>query len=254
MGLDGLLYLHTAGRLNETSLVCSDEPGSKWMSYGSLLSELPQTLISPPCPTPPPPAATLILPPVRSAPNARPGIPEGYGYAKEPWSRLWAYCFDANLFMILGAFPLGLVLATMGLVDAKTPELVYVFIGTWTFVPVLIAGCQAMFGTTLGKAMFGIKVLTHEGNKPSFIDAVKRNYQVLIQGLWCGIPFVYLFGAANFQSRLKKNIQPGWDGENSMAYQLNPDVKRIGTMWLAAFLVFVIRAIDKVIGEMAKSQ
>lgn len=262
MDLAGIAYLRSIGRLNDASLV-RPEGQEKWIQLGALpmpretnTSGLGEVLPAPPSLPPQVPPVPPMAQPAQHANvgtiQAAPGIPEVYGYASEPWSRLWAYTVDMHLLMIPTTYAIGYSIGLTGIFTSEDARLLAEplnlflgFIATWTLIPIFISASQSIFGTTPGKALFGIRVLASDGRKISFKTALSRNYKLLVSGLYGGLPILYLAGANNFLKNLRKNIQPNWDTDDSRAYQANPRKRRVGLMWLAAFVLLMVKAIEK---------
>ena len=181
----------------------------------------------------------------------RTNFPEGFLYAAKPWPRIWAYWADTLVFSLAGGFLIGLLSYWSG---SPTPEFVsnefaLSLLLSWTLIPFLIAMSQAAFGTTLGKALFGIRVLQPDGNNPSFGQAISRSYSVLVSGLYLGIPIAYLFGANKFIRDLQKGVKPSWDLGETSAYQCHPEKNRTGMMWVVAVLGILAIGLIKELGK-----
>ncbi len=50
-----------------------------------------------------------------------------------------------------------------------------------------------LFGTTLGKLLFGVRVRLRDGGRPTFLQYLGRVAWMYLSGLGLGIPFVALF-------------------------------------------------------------
>lgn len=255
----GVQYMEAVERINATSLIRVEGEGN-WVPFGSIREQIlgPRNATSGRTTSK---AGTVQ--PVATAtgqPLVGPGIPAGFGYAAEPWSRLWAYLVDRFLLMIPGNIVIALLLGLVGILEAldrvppeakmRPNQLGYLigFICCWTIVPSVIAASQAMFGTTPGKAMFGIRVLASDGSRPAFSVLLVRNYRVLTQGLFLNIPFLLLAGIAQFHRNLKKGVPPNWDDDQSRAYQRDPTKNRKSAMVGAVILVFALWWVDLVLG------
>ena len=251
MDIEGLKYLCTIDRLNDASLV-RPANGNSWVSLGSLLTggaPVPPPRINPPSPAVAPPQAK---------PKAV-GIPDGYEYASEPWSRIWAYWADSVFLGFFGSIGIGLVLGASGAItttnegEIKLLDFAIGMLAAWTVVPFGIALSQCFFGSTPGKALFGIRVWEQDGSKPTFPETLARNYKVLVNGLYLGIPIVYLFGVNQFLKNLKSGVQPVWDTENSRAFQYRPEKRRVWIMWIVAVFGLIVLAISKaIVGALAQ--
>lgn len=98
---------------------------------------------------------------------------------------------------------------------------IYIFAGTllWAFVE---ANLLSSIGTTPGKWLLGIRVITHQGNKPVLLEAFKRSMGVWWYGLGAGCaPFMPLMMAVNCV-RLMKNHPTTWDRKGRFIVTLRP--------------------------------
>ena len=81
-----------------------------------------------------------------------------------------------------------------------------------TFVASIISGLMiGATGTSLGKAIFGIKVLRKNKDKIGLIAGVGRDIEVWVKGLGLGIPIIALFTLINAYTSLKRNGTTSWD-------------------------------------------
>ena len=98
---------------------------------------------------------------------------------------------------------------------------IYIFAGTllWAFVE---ANLLSSIGTTPGKWLLGIRVITHQGNKPVLLEAFKRSIGVWWYGLGAGcIPFMPLMMSVNCM-RLINNRPTRWDRKGRFVVTLSP--------------------------------
>ncbi|MCH8685679.1 RDD family protein [Pedomonas mirosovicensis] len=128
------------------------------------------------------------------------GAPEEQGTVSglEPadaWQRFWARSFDIYLFTVAGVF-----------LVAQTPQawleheifttLVGQIITDLLFLPIALfldAIVYACFGTTPGKALAGLKLLTTHGDRLTLSQVIRRNLQIYIFGLGLGLPIIMLY-------------------------------------------------------------
>lgn len=127
------------------------------------------------------------------APQRRPsGLPPA-----GPWRRffarildVWTMCVPAGFFM--GAV-VGRIWPAFGLwmeTPSSTPVLSLIFLPLALLFEAVVFG---LFGTTLGKLLFGIRVTLHGGGRPTFLQYLGRMARMYLSGLGLGIPFVTLF-------------------------------------------------------------
>ena len=98
---------------------------------------------------------------------------------------------------------------------------IYIFAGTllWAFVE---ANLLSSIGTTPGKWLLGIRVITHQGNKPVLLEAFKRSMGVWWYGLGAGCaPLMPLMMVVNCV-RVMKNHPTTWDRKGRFIVTLRP--------------------------------
>jgi uncharacterized RDD family membrane protein YckC len=69
----------------------------------------------------------------------------------------------------------------------------------------------AFVGNTLGKVIFGIKILNHDGSRPGLVAFLAREIQVWIWGLGLGIPFLSLVAMLHAFTGLDEKNPTSWD-------------------------------------------
>lgn len=84
------------------------------------------------------------------------------------------------------------------------------------FLVVLLApALNALFigytGGSLGKWIFGVKVVRSDGRSPGYLLALKRELLVWVYGMGLGVPLINLVTFAHQYSRLKKDNEMSWD-------------------------------------------
>ena len=71
------------------------------------------------------------------------------------------------------------------------------------------ATALSLFGATLGKALFGLRILSQSGQRLSWEEAFERTVSVYVRGLWLGIvPAVPVLMAC---LHFKKRGRTRWD-------------------------------------------
>ena len=179
----------------------------------------------------------------------------GYEYASEPWSRIWAYWIDTSLLTGLMTLVLNSFVASTrafsgwGREQIEVFSTVFVFFIAWSVVPIGIGLYLSAFGTTPGKSLFRIRVLNLDGNRPGKREAIQRNFQVLVYGLWGSLPLIYLLGVARFAQELYKGNRPFWDRYETTAFQDRPESKQTGKMWAVAVASFLYYGAIMVLSE-----
>lgn len=143
-----------------------------------------------------------------------------------PWRRYFARAFDLTLFGVLGWFALGLAWYSIAPMQADR-----FFIGLNPAVDLVLTAVigtfisgfiLAFFGSTPGKAVFGIRVRNKEGSKLSVSEGLTRDLDVLVRGLGLAIPLVSVITLIVAYSKLKRNGVTSWDsGTFHVSYKQN---------------------------------
>lgn len=106
-------------------------------------------------------------------------------------------------------------------------------------------------GRSLGKILFGIRVVGRNGEKIGFKNALRREFAIWVRGLGCGIPIVCLFTMYSSFQNLKKNGVARWDQDFHLKieykqYNKNQKILMaiglvISLMWFFALLESFVR-------------
>lgn len=132
--------------------------------------------------------------------NSTVGQPAG------PWSRYFARAFDITVLSILFGLAINLVVTVPDFSEATKNKLLTSFIEGLIYTPpALLADAilMEMFGTTLGKKIFGISVRTSEGYKLTLSQAVGRNFSMWANGMALSFPlFSWMAGYLSFRKVL----------------------------------------------------
>ncbi|MBV8804503.1 MAG: RDD family protein [Sinobacteraceae bacterium] len=132
-------------------------------------------------------------------------------YTAPPWRRFWARWLD----VILGTFLIGVVITALrpSLYDGLLAQHETLF-GLLLFPCALLGDAlvYAVFGNTPGKAIAGIQVVADRtGERLTFLNYLKRNFELYIFGLGLGVPLFNLFlQIANYRRATRGEWSP-WD-------------------------------------------
>jgi uncharacterized RDD family membrane protein YckC len=211
-------------------------------------------------PEPPPlPESESASSDLRNTIQARPAPPpfagDYYDDDAHPWRRYFARMLDTTVGAGVVFFLIGLILGALdqNAADAFTtalekPELriVQTILTCAIAIPVnaLLIG---LTGSSLGKWIFGIKVLRDDGQVLGFAAALRREVYIFIRGLGLAIPIVTLITLINAFRRLKDEGETSWDSEMYLKVLQRPDTP--GQM--IANLFGVILWIGLIVGLMA---
>lgn len=112
---------------------------------------------------------------------------------RHPWRRYFARSMDVSLYglVILAVLLLGFHAP----VEIMTSRVMGLLLGWLANLPMLLLEpfMLSRWGTTPGKAIFGIKVLDPEGEKMSLLQARRRTMEVFAKGMGYGIPFYEIY-------------------------------------------------------------
>lgn len=172
------------------------------------------------------------------------------GLKSRPWPRFWARYIDNLLVGPLLAFGFGLwallyapdfYLAMTSLPSATLGLLLLPLVGLF------LALCMTVTGTTIGKAIIGVKVQVPNGrNRLGFFLA--REMQAWISGLGLGVPFIAVFTAVRQYRRLSSGLCASYDVGTAVVS--DPTRARLTTGVLLGLALFVgnvvIQAADTV--------
>lgn len=137
--------------------------------------------------------------------------PEWIEYAS-PAARLWARLLDTWLLAGLSAAAIGLLFPMLfkaPLFEGSGGDL-FLSVFVLPFALAADALILALFGSTLGKALVGIRVETLDGRPLSAI-AFARSARIYVQGFWLGFPLLNLVGMAKAKDRLVNKGATAWD-------------------------------------------
>ncbi len=171
-----------------------------------------------------------------------------------PWARLWARLLDIYLLtVVLGG-------AAVFLADLYIPALFFRLIDLpgvvldiifLPFAGVAAAVMMRVTGTTIGKAIAGIKVQNLSGPN-TLIFYLKREFKVWIFGLGIGIPLVNLITMINQHQRIAKTGSSRYDQSIArVTGNSSPARCTFAALAFAAVLssVWYLNAIDKVAAD-----
>lgn len=162
-----------------------------------------------------------------------------------PWRRYFARSFDMVIFGlfvggILAFTPFYFTLLAQNII-VQTAIMSMLPMLLWTFVEALIV---SNFGTTLGKKLLGIRILTNTGEKPNYVTALKRAFGVYVNGMYLGVPLLSIFGLFSSMDYLSTNGITKWDKvENLKIIHNEPNLIGkiiIGLVLIGAYAMNVI--------------
>lgn len=201
-----LLRAHFRGQYGADTLVC-EEGASDWRK---LAEAFPLASLTPP-PIPADIAATAPSAPAKAGAWA-----SDTPYA---WRRYFARQLDTLLhawlmFVFLGAALAGSDAAYLAVTETSNAIVLNIVGVALAVVPgVILIGAT---GRTFGKLVFGVKVLNARHKPPGLWRALKRELQVLFQGLAVGLPLLPLFTFIAGFLKLRSEGRTDWDAGNDL--------------------------------------
>ncbi|MBR3762365.1 MAG: MerR family transcriptional regulator [Lachnospiraceae bacterium] len=151
---------------------------------------------------------------------------------KAPWRRFFARTLDEALYSVIWScflvLAMGVNLAKRNSVGANLLDILMMLLLNMVLEPLQLS----LFGTTLGKWIFGIRVLHNDERKLDFSEAFERTLTVFFYGLGLHIPIYTLY-------RLWKSYKACTDGEG-LEWE---DVSRITLKDERPFRVLVYAAV-----------
>jgi uncharacterized RDD family membrane protein YckC len=125
-----------------------------------------------------------------------------------PWLRYWARMFDLSLLGIVA----GIILEIFapGALDGKILGNLFGFVcmAGWVLIEPLHLTSS---GTTPGKWLFKTRVITTDGRRPTYEDALMRSFRVWWRGLAVGVPLVNLGTMIAAHEHLTNRGVTSWD-------------------------------------------
>lgn len=167
-----------------------------------------------------------------------------------PWRRYGARILDTTINGYIGMFAVGMVWYTFAPASADA------FFGIFTtpggvlldvIATLILAGLVGALligttGTTIGKAIFGIKVVHLAEDRPIGIGgALKREASVYVFGLGLGIPIVALVAMIVAFNKLKAEGDTSWDaGAQRVLYRPGGTLQTTLNVFGAVLVVLVL--------------
>jgi uncharacterized RDD family membrane protein YckC len=133
-----------------------------------------------------------------------------------PWNRFWARSIDYTLFFVafyVLVFFLALQELSLTFSDNILLEMLFWFVISNVLLVLYEAAWISTFGTTPGKALFSIKILTNFGYNLSFKQALDRAFSVLASGFAFLIffPVIPMFTMWSSYKEIKNTGVAKWD-------------------------------------------
>jgi len=159
------------------------------------------------------------------------------GEQARPWLRYWAKSIDILIFIFILMFLfgfLGIDTEWSGMLPNIISNVViyflYIFFEAWLL---------STWGTTIGKALFKIRVRNSDGTLLSYKEGVKRSFLVFYLGQGIGIPIFTIITGIMAYNKLQKNGITSWDkdGNYIVSHQI---LGKIRATLIIAFPIVII--------------
>ncbi|MCX7069096.1 MAG: RDD family protein [Methylococcales bacterium] len=146
----------------------------------------------------------------------------------DPSLYLWQRCFARGVdYAICGL----LIIIALPALMMKPLVLIFFITLLWVIIEPV---CLLICGTTVGKALFGLRLISHN-TKPKYLW---RSIAVWIVGLGCGIPVIFLLTALKAAMTLQQKGETYWD--NRFGFQVIAEsVSIVRTMLLTITVVLI---------------
>lgn len=140
----------------------------------------------------------------------RPILVEQEPASLHPWRRYFARMFDLYFFYLFFFFFLGIVFPKLFAHSDKSFDVLYAILGTAAYA-VFEGFCLNVFGSSLGKRLYGIKLTRSDEDGLTLAVSFKRSFAVWARGMGIGIPIVTLVTLIVAYQNLAKDKQTSWD-------------------------------------------
>lgn len=145
------------------------------------------------------------------------------------WRRFWARVIDFSCISVLSDFSILLIMAFVisafpsveekigSIVSANPASYFFMILGGFILSILILIIYEALFltlfGTTIGKALFGMRVKNKDGSKLNFGTAFSRSSHAYASGLWflLGFPALSIWPLLRSLSFIRQNHETVWD-------------------------------------------
>ena len=160
-----------------------------------------------------------------------------------PFVRFFARTIDLSIYMLLIGLCFRILIGVNPLQDTRlmTAFMVAIYVCAFSIEPLILH----YFGTTPGKLIFGIKILSVTGNKLSIKEAYLRSFRLLRFGYGFMIPFYNIFKMGMCLYLCKQKQPMPWDYGMLIAAPETVKPKHI-TLFVITFLT--VSFIDTMLG------
>lgn len=195
---------------------------------------------------PPPRRSTYtpLVPPIVPPPPSPPRASDDAGDSPivSPWARWAARLLDFWVGAFAAAFLIGYLLESMGFDTDGISEVGWMIL-TIPSGLVLDAFVHHLFGWTLGKWLFAVKIRHRDGGGLKFGEYLKRNFLVFVQGFGLSLPIVNLVTFIIQYNRLRSGKSASYDeGKNVRIVRAKHSAIRTFFAIVALVVLFLVLA------------
>lgn len=170
-----------------------------------------------------------------------------------PWRRYGGRILDVAVSGVAGFFLLGIAAYAIAPATAdrmfavfETPAgVVFDLIATVLMAALINGILLGMTGFTLGKLIFGIRVVTLEGESPGIAAAWRREFAASLKGLALGVPVLSLITMWMAKTRLEKHGESAWDKGRHILLHRQPGTLQTTLNVAGIAMIFAMRALIK---------
>jgi hypothetical protein len=153
-------------------------------------------------------------PPIRVYPGVdpelRPTRADESDSSVHPWRRYFARMLDVYVFLLFFFFFLGIAFPRLFEGSDKSLNALYGIFGLGAYA-IFEGFCMNVFGSSLGKRLYGITTIRTNGDDFPLSVSFKRSFAVWVRGLGFGIPIAAFFTLLVAHRTLTREKQTSWD-------------------------------------------
>ncbi len=204
-----LIQMVVAKIISRRTLIGKTSTGNDWAVLDSIINlekespiPIPKETSSADMPRPPMPAQIAEQPASTMAEAHSTAAPD-----QHPWRRLFARGFDSALTLTIVAISLG-----TPAIERNYP----LNAASLILAAVINASSIGTTGFTLGKWLYGVRILNHFGKPIGFREALLREGEVFVFGCGCGMPLISLLALGYSYAQLNSEKITRWDRKRNV--------------------------------------
>ena len=95
-----------------------------------------------------------------------------------------------------------------------------------------------LYGCTLGKLIFGIRIVGQDGKPIGYVNALKRELDIFVRGLALGIPFILVLASIFAFVQFRKTGTTLWDKRMHTTVLRNPNTTKQKVLTSVGLLLY----------------